>query len=52
MLEEKDKWSIKGENQPGLIKINTSVHFLCDNVLRTLLHVSPQFQREMSTEWR
>ncbi len=38
--------------QPGLIKICTSVHFLCDTVLRTLLHVSPQFQREMSTEWR
>ncbi len=38
--------------QPGLIKIRTSVHFLCDTVLRTLLHVSPQFQREMSTEWR
>ncbi len=38
--------------QPGLIEICTSVHFLCDTVLRTLLHVSPQFQREMSTEWR
>ncbi len=39
------------QEQPGLIKICTSVHFLCDTVLRTLLHVSPQFQREMSTEW-
>ncbi len=38
--------------QPGLIKICTSVHFLCDTVLCTLLHVSPQFQREMSTEWQ
>ncbi len=38
--------------QPGLIKICTSVHFLCDSFLRTLLHVSPQFQREMPTEWR
>ncbi len=30
------------------LKKRTSVHFLCDTVLRT--HVSPQFQREMSTE--
>ncbi len=37
--------------KPGLIKIHTSVHFMCDKVLCTLLHVSPQFQREMSTEW-
>ncbi len=29
-------------------KIRTFVHFLCDTVLRTLLQVSPQFQREMS----
>ncbi len=28
--------------QPGLIKMRTSVHFLCDTVLRTLLHVSPK----------
>ncbi len=34
------------QTQPGLIKIRTSVHFLCDTVLCTLLHVSPQFQRE------
>ncbi len=34
MLEEKDKWGIKGENQPGLIKIHTSVHFLCDTVFK------------------
>ncbi len=32
--------------QPGLLKIRTSLHFLCDTVLRILLHVSPQFQRE------
>ncbi len=38
--------------QLGLIKIRASVHFLCDTVLRTLLHISPQFQREMFTEWR
>jgi len=36
--------------QPGLLKIRTSVHFLCDTVLCTFLHVSPQFQSEMSTE--
>ncbi len=41
-----------GQSQPGLTKIRTSVHFLCDTVLYTLLHVSPQFQREMSSEWR
>ncbi len=39
-------------NQPGLIKIRTSVHFLAKPFLRVLLHVLPQFQREMSTEWR
>ncbi len=38
--------------QPGLIKIYNFVHFLCNTVLRTFLHVSAQFQREMSTEWR
>ncbi len=43
---------IKVYFQPGLIKISVSVHFLWDTVLRTLLRVSPQFQREMSTEWR
>ncbi len=32
-------------------KIRTSVQFLCDTILCTLLHVLPQFQREMSTEW-
>ncbi len=32
--------------QPGLLKIRTSLHFLCNTVLRILLHVSPQFQRE------
>ncbi len=42
---------ITGIFQPGLIKIRTSVHILCDTVLRTLLHVSPQFQREMSIDW-
>ncbi len=39
-------------DQTGLIKIRTFVHFLCNTVLHSLLHVSPQFQREMSTEWR
>ncbi len=39
------------QSQPGHIKICTSVHFLCNTVLRTLLHVLPQFQREMSTKW-
>ncbi len=38
--------------QPGPIKTGTTVHFLCDTVLCTLLHVLPQFQREMFTEWR
>ncbi len=38
--------------QPGLIKIHTSVHFLCDTILCTSLHALLQFQREMSTEWR
>ncbi len=36
--------------QPGLKKMGTSVHFLCDSVLSTLLHVSPQFQRETKTQ--
>ncbi len=36
--------------QPGLIIIRTSVHFLCDTGLRTLLYVSPHFQREIFTE--
>ncbi len=31
---------------PGLIKIRTSVNFLCDTGLRTLQHVSPQFQEK------
>uniref|UniRef100_A0A671Q2N1 Cadherin domain-containing protein n=1 Tax=Sinocyclocheilus anshuiensis TaxID=1608454 RepID=A0A671Q2N1_9TELE len=39
-------------DQPGLIKIRTSGYFSATPFLRTLLHVSPQFQREMSTEWR
>ncbi len=37
--------------QPGLIKIRNSVQFLARPLLRTLLHVSPQLQREMSNEW-
>ncbi len=31
-------------NQPGLIKIRTSVHFLARPFLCILLHISPQFQ--------
>ncbi len=46
-------WRVmNSKRQPGLIKICHSVHFLCVTVLRTLLHISPQFQRDMSTEWR
>ncbi len=37
------------EEQPGLIKIRNSLHFLCNTVLCTLLHVSPQIQREIET---
>ncbi len=36
--------------EPGLIKIRTSVHFLARLFLRTLMHILPQFQRQMSTE--
>ncbi len=37
---------------PGHKKMSTSVHFLARKFLRILLHISPQFQREMSTKWR
>ncbi len=43
---------IQASLQPGLIKIRTSGHLLCDTVLCTLQHAPPQFQREMSTKWR
>ncbi len=38
--------------QPGFIQIHTSEYLLARPFLRVLLHISPQFQREMSTEWR
>ncbi len=38
-------WDSNWFIQPDLIQICTSVHFLCDTVLCTLLHVSPLFQR-------
>ncbi len=34
------KWKPFNIIQPDLRKIRTSVHFLCDTVLRTLLNVS------------
>ncbi len=43
--------SVQDLMQCGLIKTRTSVHFLARLAfLRILLHISPQFKREMSTE--